>query len=127
MQPKLVRLVIALIVVTSAVSAGASSGLLSSPYRLLDAPLSIRVPEVETMAVTCGAWSNWNTSASYCKTDLAGVLCICTTLPLSVEFADQSRSRTCTNTVTGGVTTEYQFRTKRSGCCGLEIFPCTWD
>lgn len=76
------------------------------------------------MSITCGSWSPWFSSGSYCDTDPLGVYCLCTTAPGEVEFTDQYGTRVCMNTVTGHQWTEYRFRTLASGCCGLTIFPC---
>lgn len=127
MRTKVLKLTLVVFILFIVAGANADSGVQSSPYPLQGVSLDTGLTQLAPMAITCGPWSSWFTSVSYCKTDIAGVLCICTTLPLSVEFADQYRSRTCTNSITGGITTEYQFRTKRTGCCGLEVFPCNWD
>lgn len=76
------------------------------------------------LTITCTSWSAWITSVNYCQPDVQGLAGICTTLPLSEQFADQYRKRTCTNTMSGHQTIEYEFRTVRQGCCGGPIYPC---
>src|SRR5690606_10043296 len=83
--------------------------------------ISIQHSGITPLSITCSPWSAWITSTSYCEPDIYGLACMCTTLPFSVEFKDQYRYRTCTNTLTGQQTVEYQFRTVRSGCCGAPL------
>jgi hypothetical protein len=81
--------------------------------------------EVGTMAITCGAWSNWITSTTYCAYDpILSLNCVCTTLPMEVEFTDQYQWRVCTNSATGHEWTEYNFRTRTTGCCGMDLPFC---